>query len=196
MDAAAKSGVRIVPWVAEFTPDLSGLDNSQPHALSEFEQRYGKDYLRGILGRYWIQMGGRALDTFRPVLRTKTLEHILGENSGGCGRELTDTSHFHLDLFGSYIPGLCSGLAIARADLGRTLAEAKYPLLSRLCSKGIGGLYEMAVAEFGFTPSRERYINKCDLCTEIRFFLFRQNKVEFQELSPKEFYLEERRREP
>jgi hypothetical protein len=87
---------------------------------------------------------------------------------------------------------LCSGLAIARSDLGRALAEAKYPLLTRLCSKGIRGLYEMAVAEFGFTPSREGYINKCDLCTEIRFFLFRKNKVDFQELRPKEFYLEDR----
>lgn len=192
MDAAAKAGVRIFPWVAEFVPDLSGLDRSRPHALSEFEQQYGEDYLRGILGRYWIHMGGRALDTFRPVLRTKTLEHILRESPGGCARELTDTSHFHLDLFGSYIPGLCSGLAIARADLGRALAEAKYPLLTRLGSKGIRGLYEMAIAEYGFVPSRGSYINKCDLCTEIRFSLFRKNKVDFQELRPKEFYSEDR----
>ena len=39
MAAAAKAGVRIFPWVAEFVPDLSGLDGSRPHALSEFEQR-------------------------------------------------------------------------------------------------------------------------------------------------------------
>jgi len=77
MDAAAKAGVRTFPWMAEFVPDLSGLDSSRPHALSEFEQRYGKDYLRGILGRYWIHMGGRALEAFRSQLRTKTLEHIL-----------------------------------------------------------------------------------------------------------------------
>jgi hypothetical protein len=137
-------------------------------------------------------MGGRALDTFRPVVRTKRLEHILRESPGGCARELTDTSHFHLDLFGSYIPGLCSGLAIACADLGRALAEAKYPLLTRLDSKGIRGLYEMAIADYGFVPSRGSYINKCDLCTEIRFSLFRKNKVDFQELRPKEFYLEDR----
>jgi len=105
MDAAGKSGVRIFPWVAEFVPDLSGLDGSRPHALFEFEERYGKGYLRGVIGRCWIHMGGRALDTFRPVLRAKTLEHILRENPGGCARELTDTSHFHLDLFGNYIPG-------------------------------------------------------------------------------------------
>ena len=38
--------------VAEFIPDLSALDSTHPHALSEFEERYGKDYVRGILGRY------------------------------------------------------------------------------------------------------------------------------------------------
>jgi len=133
-------------------------------------------------------MGGRALDTFRSVLRTKTLEHILRESPGGCARELTDTSHFHLDLFGSYIPGLCSGLAIARADLGRALAEAKYPLLTRLGSKGIRGVYEMAIAEYGFVPSREGYIDKCDLCTEIRFFLVQEGYDQSEELSPGEFY--------
>ena len=48
-------------------------------------------------------MGGRALETFRPVLRMKTLKHILRENMTGCGR--------------NYISGLCSGLAIARDDV-------------------------------------------------------------------------------
>jgi hypothetical protein len=188
MEAAAKAGVRIFPWAAEFVPDLSGLDASRTHALSEFEEQYGKGYLREMLGRYWIHLGGRALDTFRPVLRTKTLEHILRENPGGCARELTDASHFHLDLFGGYIPGLCSGLAIAREDLGRSLPEEKYPLLTRLDSKGIRGLYEMAKAECGFIPSREGYINKCDLCTEIRQILFKKEFDGSRELSPREFY--------
>ena len=93
MDACRKAGVRIFPWTAEFIPDLSGLDGSRPHALSEFEERYGKDYLRGILGRYWTRMGGRALDTFRPVLRTKTLEHILRETpTGSAGNSPTQAT--------------------------------------------------------------------------------------------------------
>jgi hypothetical protein len=188
MDAARKAGVRIFPWVAEFIPDLSALDSTRPHALSEFEEHDGKDYLRGILSRYWIHMGGRALETFRPVLRAKTLEHILRENTIGCGRELADTSHFHLDLFGNYIPGLCSGLAIARDDLGRPVAEDKYPLLNILNAKGIRGLLDFAAKEYDFKPLQAGYINQCDLCTEIRFFLAQEGYGRSQELRPGEFY--------
>ena len=143
IDAAAKAGVRIFPWVAEFVPDLSGLDRSRPHALSEFEQRYGENYLRGILDRYWIHMGGRALDTFRSVLRTKTLDHILRENPGELTRELTDTSHFHPRPFRQLHPGVVLRSWPSRAQTwAEPLAEAKYPLFTRLCSKGIRGLYE------------------------------------------------------
>ena len=188
MDAARKAGVRIFPWAADFVSDLAGLDSTRPHALSEYEARYGKDYLRGVLGRYWIHMGGRALETFRPLLRTKTLEHVLRENKTGCSRELTDTSHFHLDLFGNYIPGLCAGLAIVRDDLGKPLAAEKYPLLNILNAKGICGFLDFASREYGFEPAKNGYINKCDLCTEIRFFLSQKETVDFQELSPREFY--------
>jgi len=188
MDACRNAGVRIFPWIGEFIPDLSGLDSSRPHALSEFEERYGKDYVRGILGRYWIHLGGRAMETFRPLLRPKTLEHILRENTTGCGRELTDTSHFHLDLFGNYIPGLCSGLAIARDDLGKPLAEDKYPLLNILYAKGVRGLLDFAAREYGFKPRQAGYINKCDLCTEIRFFQAQECYDRSQELGPVEYY--------
>jgi hypothetical protein len=188
MNAARRAGVRIFPWVAEFIPDLSALDASRPHALAEFEERHGNGYVRRILERYWIHMGGRALEAFRPLLRTKTLEHILRENTTACGRELTDTSHFHLDLFGNYIPGLCSGLAIARDDLGKRLSPDKYPLLDILGGKGIRGLFDYAVREYEFRPQQAGYINTCDLCTEIRFYLVKEGYDRSKELMPEEFY--------
>jgi hypothetical protein len=188
MDAARRAGVRIFPWVAEFIPDLSALDGSRPHALSELEERHGKGYVRRILDRYWIHMGGRALETFRPLLRTKTLEHILRENTTGCSQELTDASHFHIDLFGGYIPGLCSGLAIERDDLGNGLRPDKYPILTILGAEGIRGLLDFAAREYGFQPQQAGYINKCDLCTEIRFFLVEAGYDRSKELGPEEFY--------
>jgi hypothetical protein len=174
--------------VAEFVEDLSGFDPSRPHALVEYEERFGKDYLSGILRRYWIHLGGRALDTFRPVLRPHTLERVLRDPAGSCGRELGDTSHFHVDLFGNYIPGLCAGLAVARDDLGRPLAKEIYPLLTRLFAKGIRGLYETAAADFGFRPSRDGYVGKCDLCTEIRQWLVAAGYGRSRELAPPGFY--------
>jgi hypothetical protein len=188
MDAAARAGVRVFPWVAEYVADLSGFDPSRPHALVEYEKRFGKDYLSGILRRYWIHLGGRALETFRPVRRARTLEHVLREQPGDCHRELGDTSHFHVDLFGNYIPGLCAGLAVACEDLGRPLAKETYPLLTRLFAKGIRGFYEMAAADFGFRPSREGYVGKCDLCTDIRRFLVSRGYDRSSELSPEGFY--------
>ena len=188
MEAAARAGVRVFPWVAEFVEDLSGFDPSRPHALVEYEERFGKDYLSGILRRYWIHLGGRALDTFRPVLRPHTLERVLRDPAGSCGRELGDTSHFHVDLFGNYIPGLCAGLAVAREDLGRPLAKKTYPLLTRLFVEGIRGLYETAAADFGFRPLRDGYVGKCDLCTDIRRFLVSKGYDRSSELSPEGFY--------
>jgi hypothetical protein len=133
-------------------------------------------------------MGGRALRTFRPLLRTKALEHILRENTTGCSQELTDTSHFHIDLFGGYIPGLCSGLAIARDDLGNGLRPDKYPILTILGGEGIRGLFDFAAREYGFRPQQAGYINKCDLCTEIRFSLVKEGYDRSKELGPEEFY--------
>jgi hypothetical protein len=112
----------------------------------------------------------------------------LDKNPGSCRTELSETSHFHIDLFGNYIPGLCSGLAIFRGDLGKPLFPEKYPLLSALFQSGIRGLVQMAQQEFGYSPHRDDYINKCDVCNEIRTFLVKGDLIAAPELQPAEFY--------
>ena len=112
------------------------------------------------------------------------------ESSGSCRVELCETSHFHIDLFGNYIPGLCSGLAILRDDLGKPLTREKYPILTTLFHSGIRGLADLAQDEFGYAPAKAGYINKCDVCTEIRTFLVRNNFKASSELHPIEFYFE------
>jgi hypothetical protein len=188
MAAARQSGIRLFPWVDAFIPDLTALEHRQTHSLEEFEALYGSDYLLQVLGRYWIHLGGRALNTFRPVLVEKPLAQILEEGAGSCAAELLDTSHFHVDLFGNYIPGLCAGLAIRREDLGKPLNEGNYPLLSLLAGRGIGGFYRRARESHGFRPSRSAYLNKCDLCTEIRSHLVRRTAGGHTELRPLDFY--------
>jgi hypothetical protein len=189
IEAAKHVGVEIFPWISDFISDLSQFDLAKTHRLDEYRQFYGDDYLTQILQRYWIHLGGRALETFRPLLGKKTFQQIFAENPAGCAAELTDTSHFHIDLFGNYIPGLCSGLAIFRDDLGTPLSNDTYPILLSLYEKGIRGLFEFAKDNFAFSPQRINYINKCDLCTEIRTHLVNNDYNKSKELKPKEFYL-------
>lgn len=189
IEAARQVGVGIFPWITDFVSDLSQFDPAKSHSLDQYRQVYGDNYLMQILQRYWVHLGGRALETFRPLLGKKSLQQILAENPAGCATELSDTSHFHIDLFGIYIPGLCAGLAIFRDALGSPLSTERHPILTDLFHNGIGGLFEFAEENFGFSPQRNNYINKCDLCTEIRTHLVNSEYSRSIELKPKEFYL-------
>jgi hypothetical protein len=111
---------------------------------------------------------------------------ILSRNRRGC-TELLDVRHFHLDLHGNYIPGLCSGLAVQRDDLGRPLAVEKYPLLSTLHNTGIQGLFDLAAGEHGFQPAAA-YLSKCHLCLDIRRHLVIERQLNSPELQPRAFY--------
>jgi hypothetical protein len=189
IEAARHAGVGIFPWVTDFVSDLSQLDSQKTHSLAEFSGIFGRDYPLQVLERYWIHMGGRALTTYRPLLGQKTFQQVLDGASPNCYGELSNTSHFHFDLFGNYIPGLCSGLAIAIEDLGQPLSGKTYPLLTTLGRHGVRGLVKMAEASVGYSPQKDRYINKCDLCTEVRTGMVLNDYRDSNELKPKEFYL-------
>jgi hypothetical protein len=188
IEACRRTGMQVFPWVNAFVRDLSRLDQSCTHAMSEFEEAFGQDYMKRIPDRYWIHLGGRALNTFRSVYPMQSVDHILEHSPLSCARALSDTSHFHIDLYGNYVPGLCAGLAIDMNDLGRPLDAKEYPLLSCLAATGIRGLYNTAVQEHGYDSQRSSFLNHCDLCTEIRLFLIRKNGVPFRELSPPGHY--------
>lgn len=189
IEACMKTGINIFPWIDGFIKDLSEFNIDKAHPLEKFLEKFGNDYLLSVRQRYWIHMGGRALNTFRPFLDKKSPQQIMDDNPGGCNRELADTSHFHIDLFGNYIPGLCSGLSISAKDLGKPLPEHRYPVITTLVNSGIKGVVELAQKEFAYSPARTGYINKCDLCTEIRTVFVKRNFEGFSELNPKGFYL-------
>jgi hypothetical protein len=191
MAACRETGIGIFPWIAEFGNDLAAFGPDLTPSAKDYTEKFGEDYFQGVLRRYWIHMGGRALTTYGALLPTLGHEGILQENPGSCARELSDTSHFHIDLFGNYIPGLCAGLAIDMADLGKALPDGKYPLIEALAQKGIGGLLELAAGQHGFQPAPAGYINKCHLCTHIRAHLHgRDGRRLWPELAPDGFYAE------
>ena len=113
-------------------------------------------------------------------------EKILSSNQGGC-RELLAVNHFHFDLFGNYIPGLCSGLSIHRDDLGKEISEEKYPVLHVLFNDGIRGLFNLISREFGFQSS-ESYMSKCHLCLDLRRHVVLDRGMAPRDLQPTAFY--------
>jgi len=188
--ACIRTDMNVFPWINGFVRDLTAFDTSRPHSLEAMAEKFGQGYLLQVLQKYWVHMGGRALNTYRPVLSLRSPQEIIENSPGGCRRELSDTSHFHVDLFGNYIPGLCSGLSIAAKDLGRPLSPERYPILTILVHSGIKGIFELAQNEFAYTPALAGYINKCDLCTEIRTVFVNHGFGGLSELNPKEFYAE------
>ena len=186
MEACKTVNVNIFPWIMDFYDDIDAFDDRETHTMEEYQDKYGPKYLRKLPSRYWIHFGGRALKTFADILGMRPYQDILDTNKGGCV-ELCDVSHFHFDLFGNYIPGLCSGLSIHRDDLGHEMSPEKYPLLHTLFYSGITGLFDLVSGKHGFKPS-ERYLSKCHLCLDLRRYLVLDRGLAHLELQPLAFY--------
>ena len=185
MSVCRKTGVSVFPWIQEFYPELAMFDENKKHTLDEFKEKFGGDYIENIPMRYWVHFGGRAIQTYKEIYPLKSLGEILN-SSLGCN-ELTDTSHFHADLFGNYIPGLCSGISIKMNDLGEPLDENEYPIITMLYNSGVKALLETATGKLGFNPRKE-YFNKCHLCFDIRKYMVKEKAINSKELQPVEYY--------
>lgn len=186
--AAQAAGVSVFPWVSGFWDDLDSFPDHIPHSPDEYTARFGPDYLRSLPNRYWIHPGGRVFKTFEKIFKHRPVEKYI-ETINGC-MELEDATHFHMDVHGRYTPALCSGVAIAGADLGAPLRQDKYPLVTLLYNEGPASLYRYAREEWGFVP-RDGYISKCHLCQHIRGFLVLEKGVGLNEFGPALFYGEE-----
>jgi hypothetical protein len=185
LSAAQAAGVSVFPWIQEFYGEMASLNAERTHLLTEYTARYGPGYTASLPHRYGLTMRGRALDSFAPDMEHRLFEEILSDN-GPC-RELFDVSHFHVDLEGSYVPGLCAGFSVPLPSLSEAFSPDRFPLLSLLSEKGIGSLYALAHEKFGFTP-RTEYVSKCDLCEHIRQYLAHRHAATFREIGPREYY--------
>lgn len=185
--ACRETGISVFPWTADFIRDLESFAAKKRHPLSEYAERFGPGYLESLPSRYWIAPGGRALETFGRTGRRHPIASF-PQSHGPC-RELAETGHFHLDLFGNYIPGLCAGLSIRREDLGEPLSAEDYPIITRLYSGGIGAFLQYARKTYNFQPSRPDYWSKCELCYDIRCYLVTKTKPGSRELQPAGHYL-------
>jgi hypothetical protein len=188
MDAARAAGIAVFPWQEHFLDDLRAFDPERVHPFKQYLARFGPDYPADILRRTWIHLGGRAFDLFAPVLGRRPVGDILAGASADCLSDLSDTRHFHMDLYGDYVPGLCSGLAFRVADLGGPLDPERYPILCTLAETGIRGFYNYATSLEEYAARPQGYVDKCELCQDIRRHLSERGWFESTELSPPEFY--------
>ncbi len=198
MKACEMVGISIFPWIESFIHDLMKFDTKRPIKFEKLVEKFGDSYLSKIKQKYWIHSGGRAINTFRSTYIKKSAEQIIDEVPSSCARELSDTSHFHMDLYQIYIPGLCAGLSIELKDIGQPVTGSsgingingdQYPIINCLVNDGIKGLYKFAKEKINYYPIRKAYSHKCDLCNEIRMSLYQQG-LGNSELKPDGYYKE------
>ena len=184
--ACRSAGMGVFPWVEGFISDIAAFDERSTHSLDEYEELHGAGYIANLPNRYWISLRGRAIATFKPYVSLQTAEEICRTTAEPCN-ELYDTSHFHVDLDGSFIPGICSGISIAVEDLGVPIDGVKYPYLTSLLTGGLAELYRKATRECDFV-SGEGYSGKCDLCYDVRRHLVIACGITSRDLQPEELY--------
>lgn len=186
MTACNETGMQLFPWIADFAPDIAEFDEDTPHSLEEYSERFGNDYLKQLIYRYSLTMRGRTLETFKEVVDHHPTEQVVNQAGKGCD-ELANISHFHFDLYGNYIPGLCTGLAIHVDDIGSELPENQYPFIRVLYRDGIKGFLKYAIENYDFQPL-DKYISKCHICSDIRSHLVNNCEVRTKDLQPVQFY--------
>ena len=177
----------VFPWQMEFWNDIAEAgDDTVAHPLEEYEELFGEDYILGLVGRYGLNLKGRAFQTYRRYLEDCHVWEIL-DRSSPC-RELLGIYHFHIDLYGNYIPPSCAGISLDFKDAVNGVDPGKYAVFCTLATKGIRGLYDFAVERHGF-KSKDYYKGKCDLCHDIRQYLVMEKKLELPDLQPIGHYL-------
>ncbi len=185
--ACQQTGMNIFPWISDFYDELDKLPDDRKHKMQEYIDLFGDQWPQSVLNRYWLSTGGRTLDLLRTFSSRRIPLERLRNSNHGC-HELTETGHFHVDLYGYYIPGLCTGLGIQASDLGSELNPQDYPLITLLYNNGINGLLTFAETEYGYKAKHNAYVAKCELCAEIRTFLVNEKNVKSKELHPQGHY--------
>ncbi|NLC44433.1 MAG: radical SAM protein [Clostridiales bacterium] len=185
IEACRKANMGVFHWLSEFWADLDSMDDQKTHSLEEYGEVFGQEYLTDLPGRYGLSLKGRAFHTYRSRIKVEPLQQIL-ENSSPC-RLLSGTHHFHVDLYGNFIPQSCPGFSINLEDLAKGADPEKYKILSELSSSGIHSMLDVAISNYGYKP-KSKYAGKCDLCYDIRRYLVLEKSHDLPDLQPKGHY--------
>ncbi len=186
----------IFPWHPAYYPLLDRADPDRPVPFEEYACRFSREEIVGQLTRIiYLHPAGRAAFTFGPYLGRRPASAYDGKH---CSEELSSPVHAHVDPYGHYLTGFCTGLQIGDRQafhLDRLYREGirleDYPILEMLVGRRVGDLRGFAES-LGFRPDSEGYVSACHLCGHIRTWLYhhyaeRERPVE---LAPGFFYEE------
>jgi len=173
-----ETGVEYFLWKREFLHSLSRLDSRKTHSRAEMEKTLSRDYIHKTARLYGIGYGGRAVNIEREFGSLCPAESFAPEkpaagksaaDKSAC-HNLLSTGHFHVDMYGYFIPPRCTGIRIPLSEAVEGIPAGKYPAFEALYSGGVSALLSLA-RQNGFTPAGEGYPSACNLCFHIRHFL-------------------------
>jgi hypothetical protein len=152
---------------------LKGTDGNKTHERVALEKSISPDYIRDTSQVYGLRMGGRAINIEKEYSALKPVKDLL--NSEPC-RGLMSVNHFHVDMYGRFIPPGCTGIAIPMNEMMNGLPAGKYQAFEMLLSKGIKGLADFVTETKGFALDPQGYTSRCALCFHIRHWLAKQGE--------------------
>lgn len=176
-----KTGMHTFIWQSQFEKIVAQFDPSSPHALSEYIDNYGNEFILAIMNSYGLGINGRALKLADMTYEKKPAEYYL-HNSNSC--YITSTHHFHIDMNNNYIPPGCIGFQMNINDL-QNLSKEKYANFLSVADGGLKMLYDRAVS-IGFKPKQEGYSHKCALCFDVKKYIL--NSESPIDIGPSDFF--------
>ena len=188
-----KNNMETFVWQSKFERIVQQLDENKTHTLEEYENIFGKDFIKSIAQAYGLGYNGRALRILEKFSEHKDpCEYLLKNNQ--CGDRIKSLHHFHVDLDENLIPPSCNGFRANIFDLcGDGLDSEKYKYFTAVINGGLAALLDKA-KELGFVPKNEGYISKCALCFDIKKYLceniFAKTGAEPSDIGPFGFYEE------
>lgn len=155
-------------WMETFEKDLSREDENNKLDFNQFLGKRNPAYASQLAARYGLVPGGRtARYLFEHGHSIPTAEAV---KNAPCAHRLRDTTHFHVDGDGLYVPGLCAGLVLPMGLIPGEIDLTPFPVIRTLLEpEGLAKLVKKARAA-GFTP-HEGYSSPCDICNHVRYFL-------------------------
>ena len=187
IDLLNRGGINHFIWQQRFLPVLEKLDPDKLYDREALINELGYDAQAQCAREYGMGFNVRALKIIRRMGNRKPASDFIIDKP--C-ENLLRANHFHVDLYGRYIPPGCTGMGIDIDDLGKPLDEEKYHVFSRLYSGGLKELYEYALSQ-GFEPDAKGYASKCDLCFSIRKYFVKKDEASYTDLVPNWYYYQD-----